>query len=170
MEHENFQNKYKVLLTCHDFANKPSYFDESLDTFDTETEAENYMYHSAIDELESLCGILDEDGAFPELRFVPTMQDEEYNLVINAWDGPDYRPVTCYKVMSVDELVEFFNAKLRKTHGQSVTVQIHTYEEDDGSIWFYYTSVKYGESDTYKTANEAYAAANDYLHGVGELW
>lgn len=162
--------KYKILLTCYDFDEPMPYFDEVIGVFNSKLEAEKIMLECAIGEMENLCGILDEDGAFPELRFVPTMQDEEYNLVINAWDGPDYRPVTGYNVMSVNELLEFFNAKLRNTHGDKITVRLYSYEEDDGNIWFYYTSEKHGESDAYLTANEAYHHADDYLRGVGELW
>lgn len=160
--------KYKIHMAFYDFENSEPYFDEVNGEFGSKMEAELAMLRCVLDELQSLNGIM-EDDTFPERRFIATTEDEDHDVVINAWDGPDYRPVTCYKVMPVDELVEFFNAKLRKTYGHSITVQIHAYEEDDGSIWFYYTSVKYGESDTYKTANEAYSAANDYLRGVGEL-
>lgn len=161
--------KYKVLQVCYDFANQPPYFDELSGTFNTKTEAENSMYHCVIDELVMLNGIM-EDDTFPERRFVATKEDENYDIVVNAWDGPDYRPVTCYKVMSITELLEFFDAKLRKTFGENITVQLHAYEEDDGSIWFYYTSAKYGESDAYVTASEAYDMASNYLNGVGEIY
>ena len=161
--------KYKVIYLCYDFENEPPYFDEGPLEFPSREKAEISMLHSVIDELTGLNGIM-EDGNFPERSFIATMEDEEYDVVINCWDGPDYRPVTCYKAASIPELLEFFNAKLRKTYGLNITVQLHAYEEDDGSIWFYYTSAKYGDSDAYPTASEAYHEADDYLRGVGELW
>ena len=161
--------KYKVLQVCYDYDNEPPYFEELSCTSTVKSEAEVCMYACVIDELECLNGI-GEDDTFPERRFIATTSGETYDVSVWAWDGPDYRPVSCYKVMTIDELVEFFNAKLRSIHGQDITVQIHSYEEDDGSIWFYYTSVKYGESDAYTTASAAYDEANTYLYGVGDLW
>lgn len=67
-------------------------------------------------------------------------------------------------------MLEKYNAMLRETHGENITVQIKIYIEDDGSEWYYYTSNKYGDSDAYETVKEAYEEANSYLHGVGELW
>lgn len=105
--------KYKVLQVCYDFANKPPYYDELLETFDTKEKAECYMYQCVIDELESLNGI-SEDDTFPERRFIATRETEGYDVVINAWDGTDYRPVTCYKVLPTDEVAEFYYAELCK--------------------------------------------------------
>lgn len=161
--------RFKVIQLCYDFEDKPPYFDEGSWTHATREKAEISMLRSVIDELACLNGIM-EDGNFPERSFIATMEDEEYDVVVNAWDGPDYRPVTCYKVLSVTDLLRFFNAKLRNKYGQKITVKLHSYEEDDGSIWFYYTSAKYGDSDAYPTASEAYHEADDYLRGVGELW
>ena len=63
-----------------------------------------------------------------------------------------------------------YNDMLRKTHGENITVEIKSYIEDDDSEWYYYTSTKYGDSNAYETIEEAYKEADDYLHGVGELW
>lgn len=67
-------------------------------------------------------------------------------------------------------MLEKYNAMLKEVHGKNITVQIKSYIEDDGSEWFYYTSRKYGNSDTYKTIEEAYKEADIYLKGIGELW
>lgn len=67
-------------------------------------------------------------------------------------------------------MLEKYNAMLREKHGQKITVQIKNYIEDDDSEWYYYTSAKYGDSDTYETIEEAYEQADLYLCGVGELW
>lgn len=162
-------SKYKVIYLCYDFEGIPPYFDEGYCTYPTRESAENSMFRSALCELEELNGIL-EDDTFPERRFISTLEDEEYDVVINCWDGPDYRHVTCYKVGSIEELLVFFNKKLRETHGSEITVHLESYEEDDGSIQFYYTSMKYGDSVAYSTVSEAYEEANRYLHNVGELW
>ena len=66
--------------------------------------------------------------------------------------------------------LEQCNKMLRDKHGEMITVQVRSYIEDDDSTWYYYTSAKYGDSDAYETLEEAYENANDYLHGVGELW
>ena len=153
---------YKVLQVLYDFENDSPYFDELSGTFDTKEKAECSMYRCVIDELECLNGI-NENDTFPERIFIATMEMEDYNVVINAWDGPDYRPVTYYKVLSIDELVEFFNAKLREKHGDTITVKIRSYEEDDGSIWFYYDTARFGESNAFETASEAYDDADIYL-------
>lgn len=66
--------------------------------------------------------------------------------------------------------VDECNEELRNTYGKYISVEVKSYVEDDGSIWYYYTSAKYGDSDAYETIEEAYENANDYLNGVGELW
>lgn len=66
--------------------------------------------------------------------------------------------------------VEQCNDKLRNDYGQNITVQIKSYIEDDGSIWYYYTSARYGDSDSFEAINEAYDDACLYLSYVGELW
>lgn len=161
--------KYKILQKCYDFPNDPPYYDELSVTFPTKERAEINMYRCILDELELLNGIMEGD-TFPERRFIATIECIYFDVVINAWDGPDYRPVTFYKVMEIDELVEFFNEKLRNRHGDKITVQIYSYEEDDGKICFYYTSSKYGDSDAFPTASEAYDSADEYLCGVGEIY
>ena len=103
--------KYKVLQVCYDFSNNLPYYDEVSEIFDTKEQAECSMYQCVIDELEALNGI-SENGDFPERRFIATRETEDYDVVINAWDGSDYRPVTCYKVLFIDELMEVKNGAL----------------------------------------------------------
>lgn len=67
-------------------------------------------------------------------------------------------------------MLEKYNLMLKADFGENITVQIKSYIEDDGSEWYYYTSSRYGDSDAYETAEEAYAAAAIYLSYVGELW
>ena len=64
--------------------------------------------------------------------------------------------------MRIDEL-ESLNKLLQAKHGEDITVKIHSYEEDDGSIKYYYTSAKYQNSNSYDTPKEAYKAADAYL-------
>lgn len=68
------------------------------------------------------------------------------------------------------KLVDKYNAMLRERYGQNITVEIKFYVEDDDSIWYYYTSAKYGDSDAYETAEVAYENADDFLDGVGEIY
>jgi hypothetical protein len=161
--------KHKIFLTCYDFDKKQPYFDEVAGVFRSKMEAENTMFHLAIDELACLNGIT-EDESFPERRFIATTEDEDYDLVINAWDGPDYRPVTCYNIMSEAKLLKMLNNMLRERHGKHITVKIKHYVDDDGTTKYYYTSRKYGDSIAFDMAVTAYYEANTYLNGVGELW
>ena len=161
--------KYKILLTCYDFDKKEPYLDEVAGVYATNTRARCEMLHCVLDELECLNGIMDGD-IFPERRFISTMADENHDVVINAWDGPDYRPVTCYDVITQTKLLKKLNNMLRETHGKRITVKLKHYIEDDGTTMYYYTSAKYGDSDAYRHAVDAYYEADNYLHGVGELW
>ena len=71
--------------------------------------------------------------------------------------------------MSQQPMVEKYNEMLRDEYGD-VTVQIKSYTEDDGSVLYYYTSARYGDSDAFETIEEAYSDACLYLSYVGELW
>ena len=64
----------------------------------------------------------------------------------------------------------WYNKMLKDRHGQNITVEIKSYVEDDDSVWYYYTSARYGDSDSFRTVKEAYDAADLYLCYVGELW
>lgn len=94
--------KYKINMTCHDFENSEPYFDEVNGEFGSKMEAELAMLRCVLDELQSLNGIM-EDDTFSERRFIATIEDEDHDVVINAWDGPDYRPVTCYDIVEVKD-------------------------------------------------------------------
>lgn len=93
---------YKIVLSSYDFDKSESYKDEVKGVFTSKMNAEIVMLDCVFDELQSLNGILEND-AFPERRFIATREDEEHDVVINAWDGPDYRPVTCYDIVKVDK-------------------------------------------------------------------
>jgi len=125
------------------------------------------MLCCVIDELRSLNGIL-EDDTFPELRFIATMAEEDHDVIINAWDGPDYRPVTCYDVITVEEHVQSLNRQLKKTHGEKITVEIKSYIEDDDSVNYYYSSARLGDSKSFSRAVDAWSAADDYLRGLSD--
>lgn len=90
--------KWKIVLTCYDFHKPEPYTEEMPSRYETPEKARLSMQTLVLDELASLNGI-DADGNFPECRFIATTEDEKHNIVINAWDGPDYRPVTCYDVV-----------------------------------------------------------------------
>lgn len=158
--------KYKILLTCYDFDKKEPYLDEVTGVFATELRARYEMLSCVLDELTSLNGIM-EDDTFPERRFISTMENKYHDIVVNAWDGPDYRHVTCYDVITQTKLLKKLNSMLRETHGKRITVKLKSYIDDDGSTMYYYTSAKYGDSDAYRRAIDAYYEADGYLHGVG---
>lgn len=72
--------------------------------------------------------------------------------------------------MLVAEKLQKYNAMLREKHGETITVELKSYTEDDGSEWFYYTSARYDDSDAFEAIEEAYDDADLYLCYVGELW
>lgn len=161
--------KHKILLTCYDFDEKEPYFDEVIGVYNSKMEAENVMLSCVLDELECLNGI-NSDDTFPERRFIASKEFEDYDVMINAWDGPDYRHVTGYNVILQTELLEMLNSMLRKTHGEHITVKVKHHLDADGHTKYYYTSKRYGHSIDFSMAVTAYYEANTYLHGVGELW
>lgn len=67
-------------------------------------------------------------------------------------------------------MLDKYNAMLKEKYGEYITVKIKSYIEDDDSEWYYYTSIKYGDSNVYKTIEEAYKEADIYLCGIGEKW
>lgn len=66
--------------------------------------------------------------------------------------------------------IEQYNEKLKNEYGQNITVQLRSYTEDDGSVWYYYTSARYGDSNSFETIEAAYSDACLYLSYIGELW
>ena len=68
-------------------------------------------------------------------------------------------------------MLEKYNAMLKEEYGVNITVEIKSYIEDDDSVWYYYTSARYGRSENaFETIEEAYSDACLYLSYVGELW
>ena len=63
-----------------------------------------------------------------------------------------------------------YNQMLKEEYGENITVEIKSYIEDDGTILYYYTSIRYGDRDAFETIEEAYKDACIYLSYVGELW
>ena len=158
--------KYKVLLTCYDFENTNPYLDEVTGVFPTSTRAICEMMHCVLDELTSLNGIMHGD-TFPERRFISTMEDKNHDIVVNAWDGPDYRPVTCYDVITQAELLKNLNKMLKQRHGNNISVKIKHFIDDNGDTKYYFTSRQYGDGDTFDRSVDAYYDADDYLCGIG---
>lgn len=160
-------NKYVIVMQCYDVDRKNPYPDEVEEVFDDATYARYQMLCCVLDELDSLNGIL-EDGTFPELRFIATMEDEKHDVIIQAWDGPDYRPVTCYDMVSVEDLLLALNWELKKTHGDQISVEIKACTGDDGSINYYYSSARNGDSNSFTKATAAYISADAYLKSLSE--
>lgn len=99
-EEKTAAKQYKIVLTEYDFQEPEPYTEELPDRYETREQAQLAMSYLVMDELASLNGI-DADGNFPERRFIATSEDTDHDIVINAWDGPDYRPVTCYNIVEV---------------------------------------------------------------------
>ena len=68
-------------------------------------------------------------------------------------------------------MLDKYNAMLKEEYGKDITVEIKSYVEDDNSVWYYYTSARYGDSENaFETIEEAYSDACLYMSYVGELW
>lgn len=67
-------------------------------------------------------------------------------------------------------MIDKYNVMLKTEYGENVTVEIKSYIEDDDSVWYYYTSTRYGDSNAFESIEEAYNDACIYLSYVGELW
>lgn len=163
------KEKYKIILTCYD-PNAEPYCDEIDGMFDSITEAQNAMYRCAISEADSL-NIPCEGNCKIEKMYGVTL-DEYSNPVVYVRyaNDNDITKLTNYSVVKIEQelsMLDKYNEMLRERHGKNITVEIKSYIEDDGSKWFYYTSSRYGDSDAYKTIEEAYDEADTYL---GELW
>ena len=61
--------------------------------------------------------------------------------------------------------VELYNKKLQERHGKSIKVEIISCCDDDDEVYYAYTN-KFGVSDVYKTPEQAYEAADDYLTNI----
>lgn len=99
-EEQPGEKQYKIVLTCYDFDKPEPYTEELPSRYETPEQAKLSMHTLVLDELESLNSI-DADGNFPERRFIANTEDQDHDIVINAWDGPDYRTVTCYDIVEV---------------------------------------------------------------------
>lgn len=160
---------------CVEYARIHDSFDDAMDEIKYHVEWELYC----LNELDSnhpkeKVAVEDSDGNIVGYDY-PFRAD--YNgvnhCIIRFWDGDDYWNVSTYNIHELVEeenILNKYNEILKLAHGQKIAVQVKSYVEDDGSKWYYYTSTKYGDSDAYKTIEEAYKEADSYLHGVGELW
>ena len=157
---------YKIKKLCFDSGqNTPPYEDNPMEVFNTFEDAWNFAVELAEQETEYYNQDCDEFISFG----IP--QDKAYEdkalCRVEYYYNPDNDDtgnteiVTQYWVRSESEL-EHFNKLLQEKHGEDITVKICSYEEDDGSTKYYY-STRYSDSDSYDTAKEAYQEADKYL-------
>lgn len=102
-------------------------------------------------------------GEWLDGEFDDEMPDEVVDLLEQAY-------ALAVGSIEAKSKLDKYNSMLKEKHGANITVEIKNYIEDDNSIWYYYTSDKYGDSDAYETIEEAYKEADIYLCGVGEMW
>ena len=91
---------FKVVLLCYDYASPSPYLDSIDAAVETREEAEVIMLRCALDELNDLNAPTGETEK-PERSFTAQLEDEAYDVIICCWDGEDYMPVTCYKILEV---------------------------------------------------------------------
>ena len=160
------KEKYKILLTCYDPNTEP-FYDEIKGEFYSIMEAQHMMYKCAIQEADSLNETWLSDDSIERV----------YGVCINGSDsvtvyvlhvGGEPTNLTDYVVMTYSEYqVQRYNEKLRERYGSNITVEIKTsIDEDDGTVYFYYTTKNCGDSDLMLTAERAYESANEYLNNI----
>lgn len=160
------KEKYKILLNCYDPYCEP-FQDEISGEFDSIVEAQNIMMKCAIEEADSL----NESFLFdtPITRVYGVTPDGNNGVTVYVFyvGNDSTTKLTEYQIAPYSEYqIQVYNDKLLERYGPSITVKIKSYIEDDGSIWFYYTSSKCGDSDAYETIEQAYESANDYLNDI----
>ena len=179
---------FKLRIYCND--GDCQYWDDGIGAYETYDKALLACYQNALQEVQSLMEsgnyfnwfevnenfeITDnyKNETLKDIVFFPVAVIH-YNRA--PWDREndcDIEIITAYDIVEIAEVctvLDKYNAMLKETYGEHITVQIKSYIEDDGSEWYYYTSARYGDSDAYETVEEAYKEADDYLCGVGELW
>ena len=158
--------KYKILLTCYDPYCEP-FQDEISGEFDSIMEAQNIMMKCAIEEASSLNESYMYDNPIVRVYTVVSDGDNGVTVYVNYTDNANRAMLTEYQIAPYSEYQrQIYNDKLIERYGPSITVEIKSYIEDDGSIWFYYTSNRRGDSDVYETVEQAYEMANDYLGNI----
>lgn len=91
---------FKIVLLCYDYRKPFPYLDSFDSALETREEAEVIMLRCALNELNEL-NAPTEEGGKPERAFTAQLDDEAYDVIICCWDGEDYMPVTCYKIVEV---------------------------------------------------------------------
>ena len=160
---------YRVKRLCFNSNGDLPCEDNPAETFDMFEEAWNFAETLANQEKKYLNSDCDEGISFG----IP--MDDKYekkeSIRIEYYYNPDgddtgnTEIVTKYFVCS-DNILEKYNSMLKEMYGQNITVQIKSYIEDDGNTWFYFTSVRYGDSDAYASIEEAYKQADMYLKSL----
>ena len=59
-----------------------------------------------------------------------------------------------------------YNAMLKEEYGKDITVEIKSYIEDDDTVWYCFTTMRYGSNDGFASLEEAYKAAKWYLNSL----
>jgi uncharacterized protein YvpB len=59
-----------------------------------------------------------------------------------------------------------YNAMLKEEYGKDITVEIKSYIEDDDTVWYYFTTMRYESNDSFASLEEVYKAAKWYLNSL----
>ena len=96
---------YRIVLTCWDHEEKSPFCDRVANLFDSKESAQKALRSCVKDELEALNGrdIEDIDLEYPSEfdRFKVIFDGDEFDAIIQFWDGDDYWPVTGYKIHEI---------------------------------------------------------------------
>lgn len=160
------QEKYKILLTYYDPHHKPCHDEVSVE-FNSILEAQIMMLKCAIEEADSLNAGSLFDTPITKVYGVTPEGDNGVTVYVLYVGNDSATKLTGYQIVPYsDYLIQEYNNELSERYGSDITVKIKSRIEDDGSIWFYYTSARHGDSDAYETIEQAYEMANDYLTNV----
>ena len=162
---------YTLRTACFDPDN-PMYFESLGHTYPTYAEALNAAYRAAINECLNLNQDAD-DGNYFDLELDPDEYlDENKGFVDiatvwydkpqnNRYNDLQYRPVTCYQVIEVEDVESYSQAIIAK-YGQEKVPRIKTiFERKTGDILYTadYSKVAF---NSHRKAIDAYNEAEEY--------
>ena len=183
---------FKLKIFCND-GNGKWYWEDGCETYETYDKALVACYETALQETQSLMETSDCHNWFEvhkDFEVTETYETDELKDVSlfpvavayydhapwNRENDCEIKIVTGYAIVKVKEPIDEndhvakYNAMLRDTHGDDITVEIKSRVGYDDSVRYYFVA-SFGESDdAWDTVEEAYEEADCYLHGVGELW
>ena len=163
--------RYTLRMACFN-PDSPMFFGSHEYTYPTYAEALNVAYRSAINECLNL-NLDADDGNYFDLELIPDEYlDENKGIVEIAtvwYDKPQnnrcndlqYRPVTCYQVVAVEDVESYSQAIITKYKRENVP-RIKVFFERQTGDTLYAAEYSNEAFNSHRTALDAYNEADEY--------